>query len=481
MLSTTSGFSRDDRDYVAIEKEDRAMTVETWQHFLSPIRIGTLEDFPAEQEESQRSNFERDWDRVLFSNAFRRMHDKTQVFPLPGDDVVHSRLTHSLEASSVGRSLGRAVGNAIAERHHEPPIRPETFSGIVATACLAHDIGNPPFGHAGEDAIREFFREYFRTRAASSISQLRAPEKADLEDFEGNAQGFRILTRLQLEEDRGLCLTAATLGAYTKYPREAGIQLVIPEHSSTKKHGFVQGDKRTFQRLVNVLELKRHECQGQGLSFYRHPLAFLVEAADDICYSILDIEDGIRLDYVRYEEAEAAIMPIVERGKAFSCSRLKRFCRRERFGYLRALAIGELISECAVLFADCEDAILNGTWDMQLVDGIRSSAQLESLTGLAQKYCYQAPQVLEIELAGYKAISGLLECFVEAALAGAEPPRQTQKAWALLKSMSPIRQESSVYERLLRVTDFVCGMTDRFALSLWRRLTGVSVPGRMSF
>lgn len=445
-----------------------------WANLLTVARIGHTTNAPHAAVESQRSHFQRDWDRIVFSNAFRRMHDKTQVFPLPEDDVVHSRLTHSLEASSVGRSLGHEIGRTVCARDARLTASPDDFGAIVATACLAHDIGNPPFGHAGEEAISEFFKA--RPNLTSKLTHL---ERMDFELFEGNAQGFRIITRLQLETDGGMFLTAPTLGAFTRYPRCSDPALKNQEKSSTKKHGFFQADKGTFDRLATAVELLPIR-NASGFRYARHPLAFLVEAADDICYSLLDIEDAVRLKLVPFPEAEEALGSIASKSPSYDGSRAKRFTQiRERYGYLRALAIGQLIRECSALFLAHERDILSGSWDSPLAANITSSSALSHLNKLAREKCYVAPSVLEIELAGHQAISGLLEVFTEAAI-GSTHSKRTLKAKTLLEQSVALHSEVGHYARLLRVTDYVCGMTDRYALSLWRRLTGISIPGRLN-
>lgn len=446
-----------------------------WQQLLSPRRLSFTGAFRGNTPQPQRSPFERDWDRILFSTSFRRMHDKTQVFPLPDNDVVHSRLTHSLEVASVGRSLGKEVGRVVIGRHPALAERfnVHDFGDIVAAGCLAHDIGNPPLGHAGESAIGNYFRSAEGREATASLTPR---QRADLEIFEGNAQGFRVLTRLQLESDGGLHLTSATLAAFSKYPREAGRDLRRPGQICTKKHGFFQHDLPAFTALARETGLVPLAPGGAAM-WARHPLAFLVEAADDICYSILDVEDGVRLGHVEAHVAEdllVALAASADPARLAACA-----SRIERIGYLRALAIGRMIDACVEVFLDNETAILAGTHGSSLADDIPSAAKLQALQDLALETCYRAPEVIEIELAGYRALGGLLSTFVPAAAADSSADPLTDKTRALLVGRGVDLTSSSPYERILRVTDYVSGMTDRHTLATFRRLTGITIPGRL--
>lgn len=459
-----------------------------WRRLLSRRRLSHGGIFQDAQHQVQRSPFERDWDRILFSTAFRRMHDKTQVFPLPDNDVVHSRLTHSLEVASIGRSLGKTVGRIILDRHPDLAAHVDIhdIGDIVAAGCLAHDIGNPPFGHAGESAIAS----YFQTEGAATLQGMTPRQRADFEAFEGNAQGFRILTRLQLEADGGLNLTAATLAAFTKYPRESGPELRVRGQVATKKHGFFQREVDVFAALAEEVGLSRLQDPARGASWTRHPLAFLVEAADDICYSMLDIEDGTRLGYVDAAQAQDLLVALARHSGLISQERMASFSdRMTRIGYLRALAIGQMIEECAQVFVDGERQLLDGEMRESLADAVPHAAELRALQQLAKEKCYQAPDVLEIEMAGYRALGGLLAMFVPAVTEGEDEgadsdqparPRNAhqEKALALLRVRGVQTAHASRYERILRVTDHVSGMTDRHALATYRRLTGIAIPGR---
>jgi dGTPase len=451
---------------------------ERWSRLLSRKRV-SHDGRVREPSQDARSVFERDWDRILFSAAFRRMHDKTQVFPLPDDDVVHSRLTHSLEVASVGRSLGKLVGRALSERHGLESNFEFDVSNVVAAACLAHDIGNPPFGHAGEDAIASFFRS---PMGVTALSRLTPRQKLDLQAFEGNAQGFRQLARLQLEADGGLQLTAATLAAFCKYPRDSGSDLAAHDRVSARKHGFFQCDAPIFATVAEETGLFPSNGPERSRCWSRHPLAFLVETADDICYSILDIEDGVRLGLVRTADAETPLRKVATRRRSFSETRLNTYREsKDRIGYLRTIAIGQMIDECRGIFLDAEDAILNADFHRPLADEMPSRDELGQLRALARTCCYRAPEVIEIELAGYEALGGLLEHFVPAAAIdgdGETLPEREQKTLFLLRGRGVDLGGHSSYERLLRITDYVSGMTDRHALGTYRRLKGIAIPGR---
>lgn len=453
-----------------------------WKRLLSRKRVAFGGHLQEPSREAARSVFERDWDRLLFSSSFRRMHDKTQVFPLPDDDVVHSRLTHSLEVASVGRSLGKRVGRTLCQRHAIAPdaFDPHDVGDVVAVACLAHDIGNPPFGHAGEDAIAAYFRSAAGDAALEGLAER---ERSDLRAFEGNAQGFRVITRLQLEADGGLHLTAASLAAFCKYPRESGDDVRRAGRASTKKYGLFQDDVATFEAIARDLALPHAVSPSGGKAWARHPLAFLVEAADDICYSILDIEDGVRLRHVTRAAAEALLAAIAAKSASFDVRRLNTFdVPEDRIGYLRAMAIGQMIQECTEVFLDADADLLRAAFDTALGDAIPSKAELKALKQLAREHCYDAPGVIEIELAGYEALGGLLEHFIPAVVA--EPgqegrPERERKALALLRGSGVRVDAPSRYGRILRVTDFVSGMTDRHALATYRRLKGIAIPGRV--
>ena len=456
-------------------------TAEHWLALLSDARLGARprRQIPPKSGGQARNSFQRDFDRIVFSTAFRRLHDKTQVFPLPENDLVHSRLTHSLEVSCVGRSLGTMVGQSICARSphlSEYGVDARSWGDIVAAACVAHDIGNPPFGHAGEDAIASWFRDHPELSAGLSDRQ-----RADLKNFEGNAQGFRILTRLQIPENPGLQLTMATLAAFTKYPRTAG-KRPLDSDVAVKKHGVFDAELGFLEQVTEAVGLKERspiragESQTYLRNWPRHPLAFLMEAADDICYSILDIEDGFRLNHVRFDEVEAHLHEVAKVDQTYQRrSPQTRTEQKETIAYLRAKAINQLAKEVCTSFLKREEALLSGTVTEPLSNTIPSSSALEAITRCTRDTCYDTREVVEAELSGYKVLSELLEAFVPAVLS-TTPTRQQRKIMSLLSD--PIPPKSSPYERLLRVTDFLSGMTDRYAVATYRRLYGITLGRR---
>ncbi|HMG88716.1 MAG TPA: deoxyguanosinetriphosphate triphosphohydrolase [Chryseolinea sp.] len=439
-----------------------------WHRLLSPFRTGQKN---ITQSDQSRSAFEQDYDRIIFSQPFRRLQDKTQVHPLPEHDFVHTRLTHSLEVSSVGRSLGKHVGEVIMKRHGA--LKDEyslfDFGAIVAAASLAHDLGNPPFGHAGEDAISDFFSHH--PQGLSFKDKVTEEEWTDLVKFEGNAQGFRILNKNQY----GLKLTFATLGAFTKYPCPAHFPTRDRSRRSQKKFGFFQSEKEAFKEVAQQLDLNRVTDYVSG----RHPLAFLVEAADDICYSIIDLEDGCNLGLVSYEQAKSLFEGVINKSRS-KLGKLEQLTnQQEKIGYLRALAIGDLMDECSSLFLDREEAILNGTFDMALADYCPSKQGLKEIIKISVEKIYRARQVVEIEAAGHEVLPGLLEEFTTAGfyLMNNTASRKFQNLQQLLPVdiRMAIQLNPMPYNMLRNVLDFVSGLTDKHALSLYRKIKGISI------
>ena len=437
-----------------------------WQSLLSSQRTGQK----AIASEQSRSAFEQDYDRIIFSHPFRRLQDKTQVHPLPEHDFVHTRLTHSLEVSSVGRSLGKRVGEIILQRH--PPLVKNfslfDFGAIVAAAALAHDLGNPPFGHAGEDAISDFFR--YHDLGKSFEKKVNAAEWCDLTKFEGNAQGFRILNKNQY----GLKLTHATLGAFTKYPCPAYFPNRDKSMRSQKKFGFFQSERSIFSDVAKQLEL----TPGTDINWFRHPLAFLVEAADDICYSIIDLEDGCSLGLIGYAEATQLFTGVITKSRS-KLGKLETLSSvQEKIGYLRALAIGDLMDECSTLFLDHEADILRAKFDDALVDHCTSKSGLKDIIEISVEKIYRARNVIEIEASGHAILPGLLEEFVYGgiSLMKREATRKYQNLVLLLPEeiRVSIGQKPDDYYHMLRyIVDFVSGLTDRHALSLYRKIKGL--------
>jgi len=447
-----------------------------WEKLLSPARLGRG---APETPQPQRSPFQRDFDRMVFSSAFRRMQDKTQVFPLAESDYVRTRLTHSLEAACVGRSLGTAVGAALQDC--PPGIHPSDVGGIVAAACLAHDVGNPPFGHSGEDAIRHWFLT--SPHAAQMRARLTDEEAADFERFEGNAQGFRILTRLQMPDNHGgLQLTCATLGAFAKYPLASSVRPGAGEGgASTKKFSFFRSETEFFEEVAEQAGLIR-----RGDAWWcRHPLAFVVEAADDICYRLVDFEDAVRLGLLRYEEVRDAFAEVIGSRKDVERAESGMAGEKERIEFLRAQAIGKSIEEVTRVFAENQEALLAGEFEQPLIECTRMAQPLHAIAQRSIGSIYQSPRKVEIEAAGFEVIGGLLDIFVEAAEDCARDPQKASPRSRTLLCMVPEqfigpgrRPSPTPYTRLQKITDFVSGMTDSHAVSLYKKLRGISLPGQ---
>lgn len=437
-----------------------------WSQLLSAQRFNQKSG----STESSRSSFEQDFDRIIFSHPFRRLQDKTQVHPLPEHDFVHTRLTHSLEVSSVGRSLGKKVGEAIVQRHPElhNQFTSFDFGAVVAAGALTHDLGNPPFGHAGEEAISDFFRHH--EFGKSFQQQVSKAQWADLINFEGNAQGFRIITRNQY----GLKLTFATLGAFTKYPCQSYFPARDKKKKSQKKYGFFQSEAEKFSEVARALGI----AQVGEACWQRHPLAFLVEAADDICYSIIDLEDGCRLGLVSFDEAVDLLGGIL--GDKLKREKLKSITDlNEQLGVLRAMAIHSLTEECCQVFLDNESGILSGSFDTALTDAGTYASALKKITDVSINKIYRARPVMEIEAAGFEALPGLMEEFTHAALqlAYKNQPRKSATVARLMPAelAQIISTTQDTYTLLRLVVDLVSGLTDRHALALFRKIKGISL------
>src|SRR5690554_331119 len=423
-----------------------------------------------------RSEFERDFDRIIFSAPFRNLQDKTQVFPLPEDDFVHTRLTHSLEVSSVGRSLGKSAGEFLMDKYPQLSdivITSADIGAIVAAAALAHDIGNPPFGHAGEEAISDFFKLHpFGNVWATLVSK---DEWADMINFEGNAQGFRML----VEKDNGLSISSAALAAFTKYPRSTSHPNADRTRKSQKKYGFFIDQSHQYQELADKLGILK---VGEK-AWARHPLAFLVEAADDICYNIIDLEDGCTLGLVPLEESIQLLAEIL--GEKFSEEKVRAIkTPAQKLAVLRALAINQLIQETVAAFTANEEKMLSGEFDQALTDIIPSSPVLSKIGSLSVKKIYRSKPVLEKEAAGFQVLEGLLEVFSAALYHHFyDPGRFSGKDRSILRLLPdafPLRdwdKQTNPYPLLRLLIDWISGMTDKYALSLYRRVKGIALPG----
>ena len=446
-----------------------------WNRLLSRARPGLSHQHP---DNEARTDFQRDFDRIVFSSAFRRLQDKTQVFPLSQSDYVRTRLTHSLEVSSVGRSLGTMVGDSVIRRHHLQHVYPQDFGAVVAAACLAHDIGNPPFGHAGEDAIRLWFQT--SATGQTLLTRLDKAQQQDFLRFEGNAQGFRIITKLQSPDNPGgMQLTYATLGTFTKYPRTSMLPVNPPPGIAFKKFGFYQDDADLFAEIAEQLGL----VPILPGAWSRHPLAYLVEAADDICYRIIDVEDAFRLQQLRFEEVRDLLLPLTDEPDRAQHKMGQITRSKEKIEYLRAKAIGAIIDQVHRCFMDNEAAILAGDFAMELLDIIPAASAMHALKECGETQVYVSKPVVEVEAAGFEVLGGLLEAFITtvndlAAHGSAASPKSRMLIHLIPESFvgSSRIPNPELYRRVLAITDFVSGMTDSYAVTLFKKLTGISLP-----
>lgn len=430
-----------------------------WEQLLSLKRQGDTSKRLRTEQDDTRLGFEVDYDRIIFSAPFRSLQDKTQVIPLSKTDFVHTRLTHSLEVSVVGRSIGRLVGKKIIEKYpHLKEIhgfQANDFGAIVAAASLAHDIGNPPFGHSGEKAIGEYFSI---GNGQKYKDQLTKKEWQDLIDFEGNANGFSVLTSPRLGIEGGLRLTYAVLGAFMKYPKES-LPKKPTQNISDKKYGFFQSDKDFFKEVAQELGLIPNKT-GNDIGYERHPLAYLVEAADDICYTIIDFEDGINLGLVSEDYALEYLIKLVK--DTIDTPKYQSLTNKEdRISYLRALAIGNLINDAVRVFIENEDAILKGEFPYALMDKSKYKAQIDDIIQLSVKKIYQSREVIEKELTGYQIINNLLDKFCTAYNNDYDGAKTNYDSLLLkiLPEKHLVKKEST-YERLLHICHFVSLLTD---------------------
>ena len=459
------------------------MALMQWKKLLSARRLGSVR---ADSVQQGRSPFQQDFDRIIFSSSFRRLQDKTQVFPLADNDYLRTRLTHSLETASIGRSLGAIAGVGICKNPALTEIRPNHIGEIVAAASLAHDIGNPPLGHSGEESIRYWFQH---SPVAEKLKGEMSPEEcADIEHYEGNAQGFRVLSRLEMPENHGgMQLTCATLGAMAKYPVSSSAA-ERPAGVMGKKFNFFRQDKELFAEAAGHLGLLAVGSSGEA--WCRHPLAFLVEAADDVTYRIVDFEDGHLLKIVEYDDVERLMLKIIgDSGETLA--RLARIADRKRkVELLRARALGVLVRQLAAVFLANEEAMLGGELDRPLIDLIPASGALAEIYEISSRKIYNFRRVTEISIAGYELTSGLLDAFmsaviefVEARRAGREPDPRSRKMLYLLpeECFAPEDPDwnSSACCRLLRVLDCITDMTDTHAVSTFKKVKGISLPGML--
>ncbi len=445
------------------------MTKMNWRRLISSRRFGK-EGAQAHTDES-RTEFQRDYDRLIFSSAFRRMQNKTQVFPLPGSIFVHNRLTHSLEVSSVGRSLGTDVGRELLARHPElADAGLHAMGAIVSAACLAHDMGNPPFGHSGEKAICSYFSE---GKGAALRSGLTAHEWQDVTNFDGNANTFRLLTHQFCGRRKGgFVMTYSTLASIVKYPYSSVLCDKKP------KFGFFEAEMQSFREIADELGLICLEDDGvTRLRYARHPLVYLVEAADDICYEIMDIEDAHKLKLLSDEQTMTLFLNFFddETKTALREAYSKGTDVDDQIMYLRSCVINALEKACVQTFVEHEDEILSGTFEGTLIGHLPEplSAAYKACEQVARQRIYCCKDVTDVDLAGYRIIYTLLELMTEAVL-------NPEKAYSSLllnqvSSQYDLRAESLAV-RIMSVLDYLSGMTDVYALNLYRKINGHSLP-----
>lgn len=437
-----------------------------WDKLLSIKRFGLEER--ALEEKHDRTQFQRDYDRLIFSSPFRRLQDKTQVFALPGSVFVHNRLTHSLEVSSVGRSLGNMAAKLLRDKNYATSPLLEEIGSVVATACLAHDLGNPPFGHSGESAMSHYFSN-------GKGQELRPPivsekEWLDLTHFEGNANALRLLThQFNGRRKGGFSLTYTSVAAVIKYPFPSGA------HPKGKnKYGYFQAEKNHFEQIVAELGLKPLGNE----RFARHPLVYLVEVADDICYQFMDIEDSHKLKILTTEEVKVLFLNFLY--EPHQRKRFEEVCvevtdANEQIAYLRASVISLLVRACVDVFMENQEAILRGVFEKPLIDALPEPLMnaMKECEKTAYAKIYRHPSVVEVEIAGYKILGSLLSEFVEAVL----NPNDYYSGMILpfIPEQYKVPEEASVYTKVLSVLDFISGMTDVYALDLYRKIQGTGL------
>lgn len=441
-----------------------------WELLVNDKRFG-LEDYHDPKKNATRTDFRRDYDRLVFSSPFRRLQNKTQVFPLPGSIFVHNRLTHSMEVACVGKSMADNIAVALRDKYRSMGEATEHFDhlgDIVAAACLAHDLGNPPFGHSGERAIGTFFSE---GAGRDLRAQLTDSEWADLTHFEGNANALRVLThQFKGRRKGGFAMTYSTLASIVKYPYESIL-------STKGKFGFFASEREDYARVAEELGILRLSAEGKPLRFARHPLVYIVEAADDICYEVMDIEDAHKLKIIPTTEVIDAFLGFFDNDRKEHIRRGMEYVSdpNEKIAYLRSCVVGALVEQCARTFIDNEDAILEGRFEGSLLNCIRDLERhgYARCNELSWTKIYRSSEVVDIELAGNRIITFLLERLVEAVT---HPELNYSR---LLLAKFPEQYDvtaPTLYGKLQAVLDHVSAMTDVYALDLYRKLNGTSLP-----
>ena len=441
-----------------------------WKQLISNKRFG--QEHKHAERHDDRSEFKRDYDRLIFSSAFRRLQNKTQVFPLPGSIFVHNRLTHSLEVASVGMSIGNDISRRVIQKRPElKETLVEELGTIVSAACLAHDLGNPPFGHSGEKAIQTFFSEGPGQKIKSMVS---SEFWDDITHFEGNANAFRILThRFKGRRQGGFVMTYSMLASIVKYPFASSLA------GNHGKFGFFASEAESYRKIADELGIFCKSAPGEPLKYARHPLVYMVEAADDICYEIMDIEDSHKLKILSFAETEHLLL-------SFFDEEIQQKIRQriideeltdenEKVVYMRASVIGKLENECVAAFLAHEEEILAGTFEGSLIDHIseRQKKAYKECEKISYSKIYQSKPVLDIELSGYQIMATLMKVFVEAAV---NPSRFYSKQLLRRVSSQYDIENENLEERIMAVLDYISGMTDIYALDIYQKINGISLP-----
>ena len=441
-----------------------------WKQLISNKRFG--QEHKHAERHDDRSEFKRDYDRLIFSSAFRRLQNKTQVFPLPGSIFVHNRLTHSLEVASVGMSIGNDISRRVIKK--QPDLKDtlvEEIGTIVSAACLAHDLGNPPFGHSGEKAIQTFFSEGPGLKIKPMVS---SEFWDDITHFEGNANAFRILThRFKGRRQGGFVMTYSMLASIVKYPFASSLA------GNHGKFGFFASEAESYRKIADELGISCKSAPGEPLKYARHPLVYMVEAADDICYEIMDIEDSHKLKILSYAETEHLLLSFFDEDIQQKIRQRiideELTDENEKVVYMRASVIGKLENECVAAFLAHEEEILAGTFEGSLIDHIseRQKKAYKECEKTSYSKIYQSKPVLDIELSGYQIMATLMKVFVEAAV---NPSRFYSKQLLRRVSSQYDIENENLEERIMAVLDYISGMTDIYALDIYQKINGISLP-----
>lgn len=441
-----------------------------WKQLISNKRFG--QEHKHAERHDDRSEFKRDYDRLIFSSAFRRLQNKTQVFPLPGSIFVHNRLTHSLEVASVGMSIGNDISRRVIRKRPElKDTLVEEIGTIVSAACLAHDLGNPPFGHSGEKAIQTFFSEGPGQKIKSMVS---SEFWDDITHFEGNANAFRILThRFKGRRQGGFVMTYSMLASIVKYPFASSLA------GNHGKFGFFASEADSYRKIADELGIFCKSAPGDPLKYARHPLVYMVEAADDICYEIMDIEDSHKLKILSFAETEHLLLSFFDEDIQQKIRQRiideELSDENEKVVYMRASVIGKLENECVAAFLAHEEEILAGTFEGSLIDHIseRQKKAYKECEKISYSKIYQSKPVLDIELSGYQIMATLMEVFIEAAV---NPSRFYSKQLLRRVSSQYDIENENLEERIMAVIDYISGMTDIYALDIYQKINGISLP-----